>query len=349
MGVMTTIDFSTLAFSDVVPTWAPTLTTRVTSVSLGGAVMFSWNVVVLCVSVVGFAAAGAAPAASGPETYHRTVYVTAPVGPPDRVRLYAAVWPGARDAGPVRAGTSGTCAAAGGVAIASATRRTAAPRSTARGATSPPPTGQEEPRSHRRHGGDDGRDELQVERRFVGDVRPADRDGAGGEDGHLEREETRRGDRHRVLRGRSDDHGRAARAAGRLRLEAHVRRRVRRDRDARQADVGRRPAHGAEPGDPAARREVIGVRDLHVDRLRGVSGVRDRERIVQEAAVEHARGRIEGQGEAPGADDVDLDVDAALGRTVRRRRGDEGDRAVVHEGVGGARERHDDVRAGAGG
>src|SRR6266571_4080470 len=129
---MTTIDFSTLVFSNVVPTWALTLTTSVTLVSRGGAVMFRRNEVVFRVSVVGFVLAGIASVAS---TYQRTVYDTAPVGPPDSVRLYAAVWLGARDDGPVRTGTSGTCAAAGGIAIASATRRTAAPRSTRRAAT----------------------------------------------------------------------------------------------------------------------------------------------------------------------------------------------------------------------
>src|SRR5207247_5202306 len=110
-------------------------------------------------------------------------------GPPESVRLYAAVWLGARDDGPVTDTTSGTCAAAGGATIARATRRTAAPRNTARGDTSPPPARQEESRPDRGHGRDDGRDDLQVERRFAGDVGPADRDAARGEGGHLEREE----------------------------------------------------------------------------------------------------------------------------------------------------------------
>ena len=85
IGVMMLIGFSVVVFSYVEPTRDAIWTTRVTVPSAGGAVMFNVNVVRLPVVVVGLAGLGRPP----PLRCHRTVYVTAPLGPPLIVRLYA--------------------------------------------------------------------------------------------------------------------------------------------------------------------------------------------------------------------------------------------------------------------
>src|SRR5437016_5834747 len=109
---MTTIDLSADVFSYVEPTADEMWTTSIIVCSADGAVMFNRNVVRLPVVVIGLVV-GMPPATFGPVRYHRTVYVTAHVGPPSTVRLYALTSPGASVLAPSILPKIGPCAAAG--------------------------------------------------------------------------------------------------------------------------------------------------------------------------------------------------------------------------------------------
>src|SRR5438309_933038 len=82
MGVMMLIGFSAVVFSYVEPARDAIWTTRLTVPSADGAVTFKVKLVRLPVVVLGFAAFGRPPATLAPARCHRTVYVTATVGPP---------------------------------------------------------------------------------------------------------------------------------------------------------------------------------------------------------------------------------------------------------------------------